>query len=66
MTTATIEAELMTPEEVAAFLRTTVEAVYKKVQRGQLPGVVRLGRTVLVRRQDLRKHVGLDVDAERR
>ena len=40
---------LLTSGEVAALLRTTRRAVYAMVERGQLPGVVRLGRRVLVR-----------------
>ena len=35
---------LLTSGEVAALLRTTRRAVYAMVERGQLPGVVRLGR----------------------
>jgi excisionase family DNA binding protein len=51
---------LMTVAEAAALLRTTAKAIYTMIERGQLPGVVRLGRRVLVRRADLRRHVGLD------
>ena len=40
---------LLTSAEVAKLLRTTRRAVYVMVERGQLPGVVRLGRRVLVR-----------------
>lgn len=57
--TNTGAAELLTAGEVAAFLRTTRTAVYALVERGQLPGVVRLGRRVLFRRDELRAHVGL-------
>lgn len=59
-----LETDLLTVDETAAFLRTTRAAVYAMVERGQLPGVVRLGRRVLVRRVDLRRHVGL-VDTAR-
>ena len=52
-------ADLLTVPEVAVFLRTSKKAVYDLVERGQLPGVVRLGRRVLVRRVDLLRHVGL-------
>ena len=38
---------LLTPDEVAALLRTTRKAVYAMIARGFLPGVVRLGRRVL-------------------
>lgn len=51
--------ELLTVDETAAFLRTTRGAVHHLIERGQLPGVVRLGRRVLVRAEDLRRHVGL-------
>lgn len=51
--------ELLTCSEVAVFLRTSLKAVYAMVERGQLPGIVRLGRRVLVRRVDLLGHVGL-------
>jgi len=43
----------LTPGETARLLRTTRKAVYVMVARGQLPGVTRLGRRVLVRRDDL-------------
>jgi excisionase family DNA binding protein len=35
---------LLTADEVADVLRTTRKAVYAMVERGQLPGVTRLGR----------------------
>lgn len=40
---------LLTPDEVASLLRTSKKAVYAMVERRQLPGVVRIGRRVLVR-----------------
>lgn len=40
---------LLTPTEVATLLRTSRKAVYAMVERLQLPGVVRIGRRVLVR-----------------
>ena len=40
---------LLTITEVAELLRTTQKAVYAMAARGQLPGVIRLGRRVLVR-----------------
>jgi len=40
---------LLTPTEVAAALRTSRKAIYTMVERAQLPGVVRIGRRVLVR-----------------
>ena len=40
---------LLTPDEVAALLRTSRKAVYTMVERGRLPGVTRVGRRVLIR-----------------
>lgn len=45
--------DLLTVAEVATVLRTTREAVYKLVERGQLPGVIRLRKRVLVERESL-------------
>lgn len=44
---------LMTAEEVAELLRTTRIAVYAMAQRGQLPGVTRIGRRILFHSADL-------------
>ena len=44
---------LLTIGEVAGVLRTTPKAVYAMAERGQLPGVTRIGRRLLVRRDDL-------------
>jgi excisionase family DNA binding protein len=49
------EPALLTVEEVAQYLRTSRAAVYHQVARGQLPGVVRVGRRVLVRRAVLER-----------
>jgi excisionase family DNA binding protein len=43
----------LTPSEVADLLRTSVKAIYVMVERRQLPGVVRIGRRVLVRTESL-------------
>jgi excisionase family DNA binding protein len=40
---------LLTAQEVAKILRTTRKAVYKMAERGLLPGVIRIGRRLLVR-----------------
>jgi len=45
--------ELLTVEETAAYLRTTPKAIYNLVWKRQLPGVIRLGRRVLVKRTAL-------------
>jgi excisionase family DNA binding protein len=44
---------LLTASEVAAVLRTSRKAVYAMVERAQLPGVTRIGRRLLVRRDEL-------------
>lgn len=44
---------LLTPEEAGELLRTTRKAVYSMVERGQLPGVTRIGRRLLIHSQDL-------------
>ena len=44
---------LLTVSEAASLLRTTVKAVYAMVERKQLPGVVRLGRRILIRTEIL-------------
>ncbi len=44
---------LLTMEEVAQVLRTSPRAVYAMVGRKQLPGVIRIGRRVLVREDAL-------------
>jgi excisionase family DNA binding protein len=49
--------DLLTVAEVAAALRTTPKAVYAMAERGLLPGVVRLGRRLLVDRKHLLRFV---------
>jgi excisionase family DNA binding protein len=44
---------LLTAKEAGALLRTSRKAVYSMVERGQLPGVIRLGRRLLIRTRDL-------------
>ena len=44
---------LLTTGEVASVLRTSRKAVYAMAERGALPGVTRVGRRLLVRRDDL-------------
>ena len=46
---------LLTPPEAARLLRTTVGAIYARVERGQMPGVVRQGRRVLFHRDAVRR-----------
>jgi excisionase family DNA binding protein len=47
------ESVLLTVSEVADVLRTTRKAIYAMIERGQLPGLRRIGRRVLIRRADL-------------
>jgi excisionase family DNA binding protein len=44
---------LLTAAEVADVLRTSRMSVYAMVARRQLPGVTRIGRRVLFRKEDL-------------
>jgi helix-turn-helix protein len=43
----------LTVADTAAMLRTTPKAIYCMIERGQLAGVTRIGRRVLVRRDVL-------------
>jgi excisionase family DNA binding protein len=43
----------MTVDETADLLRTSRKAVYAMIERAQLAGVTRIGRRVLVHRDDL-------------
>ena len=43
----------LTADETADLLRTSRKAVYALAERGQLPGVTRIGRRLLVRADDL-------------
>lgn len=45
--------ELLLVSEVADILRTSRKAIYSMIERGQLPGVRRVGRRVLIKRIDL-------------
>ena len=49
--------DLLTAKEVAAWLRTTVKAVYAKAERGSLPGATRVGRRLYFLRADLLRFV---------
>ena len=44
---------LLTTDEVAATRRTSRKAIYAMVARRQLPGIVRVGRRVLIREDAL-------------
>jgi excisionase family DNA binding protein len=45
--------EFLTPDEVATLLRTSRKAIYAMVERRLLPGVLKIGRRVLIRRAAL-------------
>ena len=49
---------LLTLDDVATTLRSTRKAIYVMVERGQLAGVIRIGRRVLVDRDDLLRWLG--------
>jgi len=44
---------LMTADETAVLLRTSRKAIYSMAERGAIDGVVRIGRRLLFRRDDL-------------
>ena len=44
---------LMTADETAVLLRTSRKAIYSMAERGAIGGVVRIGRRLLFRRDDL-------------
>jgi excisionase family DNA binding protein len=50
---------LLTPEEAATLLRTSRRGIYAMAQSAQLPGAVRIGRRLLVRRDELFAWLGL-------
>lgn len=45
--------DLLTADQVATWLRTTVKAVYAKAERGTLPGATRVGRRLYFLRAEL-------------
>jgi excisionase family DNA binding protein len=47
------EPSLLTAAEVGALLRTSRKAVYAMIERRQLPGIRRIGRRVLIDRDEL-------------
>jgi len=44
---------LLTVDDAAELLRTTKRAIYAMIERRQLPGIIRVGRRVLLRADDL-------------
>jgi excisionase family DNA binding protein len=49
---------LLTPAQVATLLRTSKKAIYAMIERAQLPGVIRIGRRVLIREAELLHWLG--------
>ena len=49
---------LLTADELAEFLRLTRSAVYTMVARGELPGVVKIGRRLRFRREAVLEWLG--------
>lgn len=58
MRSATEWPVLLTADEAASLLRTSRKAIYALIERGQLPGVTRLGRRVLIRSEVLLDWLG--------
>lgn len=59
-----VEPEIMTPEEVADYLRLNRETVYRTLRRGQLPGI-KVGSQWRVSRSALNKALNsLDLHKE--
>jgi excisionase family DNA binding protein len=44
---------LLTVDDAAELLRTTKRAIYAMIERRQLPGIIRIGRRVLFRADEL-------------
>lgn len=47
----------LTVAEVAEMFRTTPKAVYNMIERGQVPGVFRRGRRILIKRAELLRFI---------
>lgn len=56
---------LLTADETASLLRTSRKAVYALIERQQLPGVVRMGRRVLLRSSALLDWIGQKSESHR-
>lgn len=49
---------LLTVPQVAELLGMTPKAIYHRAERGQLPGVLHVGRSLRFRRSDLLRFIG--------
>lgn len=47
------EADFLTVDEAANLLRVDRKTLYEAIKLGQVPGVMRVGRTIRIRRADL-------------
>ena len=54
--------EVLTVDEAAAYLRIGRTAAYEAVRRGELPGVLKLGRTIRISRFALERVLELGPD----
>ena len=48
---------MLTPAEAAEILRCSKEAIYVRAKRGLLPGAVKDGKRLLIRRDDLLQYL---------
>jgi excisionase family DNA binding protein len=60
MTGPDVLPRLLTADEAAELLRTSRRGIYSLAQAARLPGAVRIGRRLLVRRDELLTWLGLD------
>jgi excisionase family DNA binding protein len=45
--------EFLTVDEAAELLRVNRKSLYQAIERGEIPGVIRIGRTIRIRRSAL-------------
>lgn len=45
--------EFLSVDEAAALLRVNRKSLYQAIDRGEMPGVIKLGRTIRIRRSAL-------------
>ena len=57
---------LLTADEAATLLRTSRRAVYAMAERAQLPGSIRIGRRLLIRRDEFLAWLGLTETGKRK
>lgn len=57
--------EVLTVPELAQLLRIGRNSAYEAIQRGEIPGVVRIGRTVRVSKATVLRWMGQGASSER-